>query len=488
MLRKKQHEKLLLLKEVIKSNVLTTDLAKHLNLSTRVIKSNIQEINEEILSNFERHSFIVMDTNGLATLNTNYQKDGLVLLNKLKSLYLEASNEFKIITTVFSNPNISLNHLSNSLFISPSYIRRIIKKLNTHLNEFEFGLIEEKAHLNFQGNELAIRLFLYVVLFDSYQTSDYHFSIIDFDTSSKSNTEQSSVCPLFEILSKRKDSSSNLPIPSTQALSVLKLIQRNADVIPALSNYEQFDTDILKNPQEALYINFFIHIFSAHLIPENTKIKLGEIFMKDENKNEITKFSLELTKYIWSNFSLDYNKKQQTLVVFYFTLLNTYYDLLDESYPINVTSIFYQSKVKAVTKNNRRNQIERSFEKFIAERKKNHLPKKFSANESLKKHYCDLIYTITEFEFSTKINIHIRISKDFSAHAFIKNKLLKIYNSQTLVFTTDVSNCELIITDMLGTVNNHSQIFYFDKLQDKKQWSALLNTINTIVFSKLFNY
>lgn len=159
-----------LLKEIYcadQSAITRAQLAKNLSISKRTIVNTIESINNDIRKfNFEKK--IKLRYNN----NTSLYKLEIAEDFSLKEIYrafLTDSVKFNIMLCLLNTTTLTGDNLSKKLFITPSFLKKEIKELNTFLSKINIT-IKTKGNLKIYGNELTIR-FLYANLFTSAFTS-----------------------------------------------------------------------------------------------------------------------------------------------------------------------------------------------------------------------------------------------------------------------------------------------------------------------------
>ncbi|OUZ27870.1 hypothetical protein A5806_002646 [Enterococcus faecium] len=122
------------------------------------------------------------------------------------------------------------------------------------------------------------------------------------------------------------------------------------------------------------------------------------------------------------------------------------------------------------------------FQNFLLEEKQTNLLK----NSKLQQYFCSLIYTILQIEKPPIVRIFLYITNSFTAQDLIQSRLEIIYNSKTILFVDCLEQADLIVTDSLNFKEVfQTEIFSFNTVLKKDQWSLLLQKINQLILKKL---
>lgn len=139
------------------------DLAATLDCSTRILKDDIQFINNHF-DEFEIQTSI----QGIK-LHKNH-KGMKIFCQKLT----RQSANYQLIEKIFLNPNKTVTEIAEILYISQSTLYRMIDRLNTILPDL-YGFSIETKPCQIVGDEKKIRYFFYVYFFETYYDTDFVF-------------------------------------------------------------------------------------------------------------------------------------------------------------------------------------------------------------------------------------------------------------------------------------------------------------------------
>lgn len=103
-------------------------------------------------------------------------QENYTIIDAIHSIY-RSYDIFRIIGAIFKNNNLSLEALSNGLFLSPSTIYRAIRDFNQHISSHFSIQIASKPY-RFLGEEREVRHFFTRFFLELYRVSSFPFSTI----------------------------------------------------------------------------------------------------------------------------------------------------------------------------------------------------------------------------------------------------------------------------------------------------------------------
>jgi hypothetical protein len=194
----------------------------------------------------------------------------------------------------------SLKQLQQDMLLEESTFYRVKSAANKFVKPFGFEVVTDKqSDVSFSGDEIAIRMFLYALLTDSYQSIEWPFerftqdemtSLLDWNTqhylTQNSNTKNSLIYFMYAIMFIRTGLVDNDLISDEHDIEIMRYLQDKKDFTDVFSK----DISSRLNPeyveQERLLFNFFTRIFISDLIPPQNKFDLGAEFLKlNQNPN-----------------------------------------------------------------------------------------------------------------------------------------------------------------------------------------------------------
>lgn len=149
--------------------LILSEAAKVLDCSVRVLKNDIQFLNDE----FYKELTIQTSINGVR-IKFEYMKGPKSFAQQL----LHNSDSYQLLETIFFNEHQSLTDIAEKLFISPATIYRMVKQINEILSE-DYGFYIETNPCRIIGDEEKIRYFFYCYFFEKYPTFAWPFKNIN---------------------------------------------------------------------------------------------------------------------------------------------------------------------------------------------------------------------------------------------------------------------------------------------------------------------
>ena len=469
-------DKLLILYLLSHPNWTTDSLALKLNQSKRYTKDLLKELKDDIVYHLDSPLNIQVGFSGEIIITPHTPSDILHLFYALKLAYLEQTNEFKLLHLLLQKQTLSIEAIANYLFVSPSYVRKIINRMNAFFQSFQFQISEEKKVYELKGNELSIRLFFYVIMNDTYQSIPWPYKSKDFPDSID---YRQSLHIMLTILNSRKSHKNRVPVLSKKSAWIIAHMKETYNFIPHLKSQNIYFHNSLNQAAIEEYFIFFTHICAPQVIPKEIKIVLGETFL---NATTDITFSRTLSFKVIDHFQLDYEEEKKYLLAYYLTVLEGFYDLMQETTilfeklvfpPLEYSLLFEKTYVK---------EIMQVFQNFLSEERHEELLN----NYKLQQYFYGLIYTILQIETPPVVRIFLYITNALTAQDLIRTRLETIYNSKTVLFVPCFEQEDLVVTDSLNFGQDiDTEIFSFNTILKEDQWSLLLQKINQLILNKM---
>lgn len=495
-LSESRQNELLVLYAIIQKKQTLHSLSTQLAIPSRTIKSYLQKLNIEIEELVDLSNFIHANSKGEYTINPLFSEKKLVVYHQLKLHYLKKSPYFNLIVLLTTNYQLSVTELADELFVTSSYLSRIIKSLNEKLSVFDFQIIKEESYVRLTGNELSIRIFSFLLLGDAFQSLEWPFKQFTKDelrhelpkdilneSAKRSDTKKNLLYFLFAVLTIRIQHQAFPKKPTPEELAILELIQKNHDIARLFSSHSFNDLPFKDNKNEILYFNFFTRIFLSDIILHEKKIALGKVFSKKEE--DATAFAFQLTNALKQHFKGNFTEETTFLFIYYFTLLYVFFQLMGAKIPYFLELHFPKPVYNLSVNDSKMIEIKKFYD---------HFSKKVLHNQHyellkhtlLRDYFCSLIYTLLQIVKTPRIFIYLQITKDFTGKFFITEQLSTIFNAETVVITEDVRKAHLIISDTLELSTNCKSIFFLSSLKNQHQWYELIQIIQQLLLEELF--
>lgn len=476
LLSKKTKDKLFALYLLSNSNWNTERLALKLSQTKRYTKDLLKELKDDIAYHLNSTLKIEIDFSGDISIQPHTPNDILHFFYTLKLSYLEQTNEFKILHLILKKQFLSIELIASKLFVSHSHVLKIIKKMNIFFEPFQFQITEEENYYELSGNELSIHFFLYVIMNDTYQSIHWPYKSKDFPDSID---YQQSLHIFLTILNKRKGHKERIPELSKKSAWIIAHLKETYNFIPHLKSQNIYFHDSLSQAAIDEYFIFFTHICAPQVIPKEVKLALGKKFL---NASTDVIFSRDLSIRVIEHFHLDYDKEKKYLLIYYLTVIEGFYELMQETTFLFEQLVFPSPQYSLTLKKTKVKEFMLLFQNYIC--KDNHA--ELFDNPNLQKYFCGLIYTIIQIEKPPIVSLFLYITNSLTAQDLIRTRLETIYNSKTISFVPSLGEADLIITDSLNFGKKiNTEIFSFNTILKDDQWSLLLKKINQLILENI---
>lgn len=213
--------------------------------------------------------------------------------------------------------------------------------------------------------------------------------------------------------------------------------------IPHLKSQNIYFHNSLNQAAIEEYFIFFTHICAPQVVPKKVKVALGDKFL---NTSTDIIFSKILSYRIIDYFQLDFEEEKKYLLAYYLTVLEGFYDLMQETTTLFEQLIFPPLEYSLLFEKTYVKEIMQVFQNFLSEERHEELLN----NYKLQQYYCGLIHTILQIETPPVVRIFLYITNDITAQDLIQTRLEMIYNSKTVVFVSCVTQADLVVTDSLN--------------------------------------
>lgn len=485
--------RLLVFHTLIQNKQSLNSLAEALTIPKRTIKHHIQALNIDINEIFFHENFIKVDSKGEYYINELFSNKSLLLFYQLKLHYLKKTLQFSLLTLLTTNTSLRISEVLSELFISSSYLYRLIKKINQKLRPFDFQIVKNGSEILLAGHELSIRIFSYLFLYDSFQNLEWPFQQccltkeevkthisehVSVYLDNASDTKKNSLYFLSAVLILRIRNG-NLAEDLEENLSaILKLIQQNYQ----LQSFKYLDTK--QNRTESYYFNFLVGIFVSDLISTDKMRLLGQLFSQSNYPE--TALAKELIYSLKNDFKGNFTIDTQYIFIYFFTLRYIFFKLAGPKISL-FSNLFFPKQDYELTKSNRSSvEIQQFYESFTsAFRKTEH--QDLLMNPRIKEYFFSSVDTFLQMGTEATVFIYLQLTKDYTTLSYVTKQIETIFNPETVRITTNFQKANLIITDTLESSKNYESVFFLSSIKNYTQWQELVHKIQQLLLRKLFN-
>lgn len=434
---------------------------------------------------------IRIDDNGTIRLDPLIEDHGLMVFYKLKLHALKQSYEFRILSLLISNVHISPLQVCNTLFISKSYLYRLIKTINLNLSPLNIRIEITDNTIGLSGDELIIRTLGVFMNTDAYQSLEWPYSLltqeeictvlpptIQAQFQRMSKTKQTIMYHLLAIIGTRLRSAHRLESRGDSNLRELfELLVSNYDVTKHIdvARYREIPAD--KLGAERLYFNFLCRVYLADIFSETSKIRVGA--QMRQSSNYFAQLAVSLCATLSEKLKLNLAPDVTDYFVYFFTIGFAYYHLLGTRITVLNRYIFDVSGLSRPAHSDMVATTSSIITRFM---KEHHLDYMDSPEANFMS--ANFVSTILEITMTPPVHVYLQSFRDFTAHTLFRAMVGRVFNPQNVLVTTDINEADIIITDSFEQHRPGVDIFFFDDMQT--HWPGILQAINECILRRMF--
>ncbi|EIP8069460.1 helix-turn-helix domain-containing protein, partial [Enterococcus faecalis] len=313
-----------------------TELNKITQIPIRTLKKIIDRLNTSIDDLFFLKDYINVSTKGEISIKPTEKINSFEILFRLRLHWYKTNQSFQLISLVLSERNLSKSKIIEKLFISETTLQRLLFKLNIYLKPFDFALAYKDGFLNFSGNEINIRLFLFQLNFFTYFNLEWPSSLSTIDSLEEDlvifledfPTTQTDVklrgALIWVALLKQRFQQNNFLIPNTNP--EIKTILHEFKELNKLQSFNNLFFETIP-PQEKiteeLLLEFLVRIYVPDIDSCKEKEQLGRKFTN--LNNTLTNSATRIIKALDKSLLIDAFDQSIYLRIFhlvFFMLIN----------------------------------------------------------------------------------------------------------------------------------------------------------------------
>lgn len=493
MLQKNQRYDLQILYFALKSQVRLPVLADFLNLNQRTVRDRIRIMNQTLENEFDFSDVITIQIDGTISINPQYSDERLLLFYKLKLLYLKETYEFQILSYLFLNYQKSNDELCDDLFITKSYLFRIIKKINRNLKTLEIHIENINNQLYIKGDEVIIRLLGFLMISDAYQSLEWPYEKVDkvellaylpyeedMIANKLSQAKKDHLLHFFALLSVRFNNHEFVQLRHDPKLrELLEMLKENYDLAKIYEEEITLKLPHVNQMAENLYFNFVSRIYLADFIPDIKKLSMGKkLFCSN---NYFSNLAKQLLAKIETEVTFIITTSEEHFIIYELTLFFAYTYFLGNKMPALNNYVFEVPHFRITAESEYSDKIDQLVQSFI---KENDIS--FLESKSTFFTLSNLVRTGIQIQACKPTQVYLHITKDFTEKAILEEMIKKIFNPSSVKITRNFSQADILITDTFEPVNSELKFYYFDGLQNQNQWPGLIHLIEETILEKMF--
>ncbi|MEI5988692.1 hypothetical protein A5881_000179 [Enterococcus termitis] len=484
-LNDKNNKKLELFKELIfreGNKVSFAYLQHYLDISLSTLKRYFNELEADIQHNENLNMLIFERNTGSFQLNndSDFQIDYFVV--HLRFYYLNESLKFKIISNIFAKNYSTADELADELFVSIPYLYKQINALNEQLKNFHLKLVFNSDE-NLFGEEKHLRMFVFYFYWNTYRGITVPFKTgLGCDLSYPDAVHclqkrySESVIKRIELIlriSTLRQHKSQIHLPE-EIRNVMRSFELSKEISSVIEKY--FITE-----DEFLFFNLMIRTFISDIdspeektllfnsLSRSSRLVYSSELLIDEYEKDFY-LSIPMTPRIKAN-------------IFYYTLLGVIHSIYFEVNPL----YFFKQIMSTMQDQND------YFKKYVKRHPKNYnFYKKFRKrhpemilDSSFNYTICMLLTFLTDMFSLPTVSIYIQYSSNNFGSVFIKNRLLTLFNPDTITFTTHIEEADIAIIDNveMHSETKRQEFFFVNDFLDEKMWLELIIFIQKIILA-----
>ncbi|MGO2084264.1 helix-turn-helix domain-containing protein [Vagococcus sp.] len=470
------------------------ELSELLYIPTRTVKEGINRLNQTFMSKDNPEKLIISNHKGDIYFNKHYDSKKILIINQIQLHYLKESPVFNLLVLLANYYQLSTQEVCDKLFISESYLRKLVKVINRAISRYSFRLRREKNFYFFDGNELNIRLFLYHVVKDTYQNIEWPFETkvpssfqltdssdkAEFNTLYPSTSRKNSIAMFILINDVRVKNNKEIDIHFSNTLKdILKIILCNNHSLNLFKNKLLSEETSPKTENDQLAFSFLTHLHSASNVTDNEKRNIARQLL--EHDSEYVQLAATIIEK--SSTALDVNISYADFLIQIYHLV--YYFVIhlivgDIWFDIRNLIPLYPTSVRGSITDTETQTIMILIEK---EMKTSFLKDIFTNRKSYSRFVHFLSHLLKSYK-QEKIAIKLNFSKNVSYSFLIQKKLKAYFSSDLIQFTNHIERADLIITDSLDIYDEKTETFLLTSIFCPYIFEQLISKINQLATHK----
>jgi len=478
-LNDKNKKKIELFKELIFKDgekVSFTYLQHYLDISLSTLKRYFNELEADIQKNEDLNKIVFERSTGGFQLNNHSSFKINYLVVHLRLHYLNESLQFKIISSVLTRSYLTADELAEDLYVSIPYLYKQITVLNEQLKSFHIKVVFH-SNENLCCEEKHMRMFCFYFYWNAYRGI-----IIPFEA------ELSCMFTCQDIinnLEKRYPSSVIKRIKLMLGITIMRQYKYSIKLPNEVKNILrpfEITTEIsmlvkryFTSEDEHLFFNLMLRSFISDIDSSQEKINLFNMFPRSSSL--VLSSELLVNEYEKKFYSSAAMTPKQKASIFYYVLIGLVHSTFFE---INPMYFFRQVMIN-----------EQDNTEFLKKYLKRH-PKNYRFYKKFRKDHpefvidstfnfgvCMLLTILTDMFLIPNISIYIQYSSNNFGTIYIKNRLLTLFNPESIYFTNQLAEADIAIVDNFEVHDEKAEqtFFFVNSFLDERMWLELILVI-----------
>ncbi|MEB7428023.1 helix-turn-helix domain-containing protein [Enterococcus faecalis] len=426
-------------------------LEKEFSLSSTTLKKYLDELNLEL-----PHNYLTLYNKEV------FCEKNPVLFRKISDIYRSKGIYFKIITLINNNTSMTMEKLSQTLFISTSYLYRVIKQLCNDLNKIDLQLTRT-PYLSFTGNQFSYLYLKWIVQITNLRNGTTWENDMIFLSFKKEFSEA-----FFYSLPSSPDT--NIDVSFFNLYTWLKLVN-STTLTKDFSNHQMnilTANILLKHTKDRLLNVFSKYGFNFDHIKLNLSIigMLSSLFFSGNYWDRTSLFNLENMYFLYPQYSpivekiithfYDYEFNLISKKAIWISILFNPFFVYEFQLSVNFNYTLIKSKKEYLD-------IETDIKQKILPDLPYIIQKQFNMKE-LVISLSTIIYSLSPTKKTKKISVYIESS--LGKQELLKENIMKMLSLHTNQDSHDNDYYDIIVRDDYRFSNLSAKKFYhIDDLQ-----------------------
>lgn len=459
--------------------------ANYFNLSTRTIERQVAELKNDFEIIFSKKQFDLSIKRGTIILEVANNLSLGYAIECLRVSYVEHSIEHTLIKLLLTTKYDSVLDLADVTFQSPSSIYKHLDPIKNLLELFniQISFVDNSGDLNLIYHEKNLRYFIYYFYWTRLKgiKQPYPEILADIQLNEGNSpaiyanllpSKKQQIDYLISITFNRMKSGQNFLIMNSDFAQILTVFYDVNDLSRHLPySFEKIPQE--KRHNERLFYNFLLRSVVSEL--DSDQEKKAIVTALSNIDSPVVGYVDGLIETISHEYQIFLPIEEAYLLWYYTTIYFMFVFFLEITPPLHLftTDFSENSEVSPELK-------EKIVTFYHAFEKNHNLPKTINHDEFI----VMMINYMLRFKQLNPLKIAIQFSKNIVGEITIKERIRLMFNQDMIIFTTNHSEADVILSDCHETNDTQENYFLIEKINDNLIWHGLLEYIQQQIFKK----
>lgn len=492
---KKERVKFELFKSIVfsKSGLSFNRLMQKHNLTKSTLSRYLNDLAQEVETTFAEKVHLIQNTHtGNYQVQTAESYSIGYLIDYIHLYYVQKSGVFFILDALLRNHYSSVEAMALDLHMSSSSVYKQVRALKEMLVPFGGTISFEPLASPLTGNEVGIRLFAFYSYWSVFKSTEYdnkHYPESWWDAkeleeyfdhmASLSESQRAKLRFIQLITLKRVLWQKNyIELSDSFLADTVYFDTKDTELLPLL---KQRVPNALYQKERALLL-YATRGLVYNLDSLETKKQIVQHYQ--QSSLEIAAYTTKLMTEVQKEFDLEYTEEGYINFYFYLLILLIYIKHIN----IDISG-YYKNELSFHSMIDYDEANVEIFQKITKIIEQQEFYSKIS-KKSLKGVLSILSLTIYSGIYLNKkagsMSICVIFNNNLILADGIKKIILDVYNKDRILFTNDVLQADLVISDSYEAANSDAEYFYFDEQLNPEQWGKMIDAINDIFYKTIF--